>query len=58
MAQFSETVAIKRPPARSGMLVGQPERWFEGYLETRSTRRVGDRPSHERRHPGGGYYGV
>jgi len=40
------------------MLVGQPERWFEGYLETRSTRRVGDRPSHERRHPGGGYYGV
>jgi len=36
VAQFSETVAIKRPPARSGKLVGQPERWFEGYLETRS----------------------
>src|SRR5215216_3895611 len=25
---------------------------------TPPTRRVGDRPSHERRHPGGGYYGV
>ena len=36
MAQFSETVAIKRSPEEVWRLVGQPERWFEGYLETRS----------------------
>lgn len=36
MAQFSETVAIKRPPEEVWKVVGQPERWFEGYLETRS----------------------
>ena len=36
MAQFSETVEIKRPPEEVWRVVGQPERWFEGYLETRS----------------------
>ena len=39
MAQFSETVAIKRPPEEVWKVVGQPERWFEGYLETRSRSR-------------------
>ena len=36
MAQFSETVEIKRPPEEVWRVVGEPERWFEGYLETRS----------------------
>jgi hypothetical protein len=36
MAQISETVDIKRPPEEVWRVVGQPERWFEGYLETRS----------------------
>jgi uncharacterized protein YndB with AHSA1/START domain len=36
VAQFSETVAIKRPPEEVWKVVGEPERWFEGYLETRS----------------------
>jgi uncharacterized protein YndB with AHSA1/START domain len=36
MTQFSETVDIKRPPEEVWKVVGQPERWFEGYLETRS----------------------
>ena len=36
MAQFSETVEIKRPPEEVWRVVGQPERWVEGYLETRS----------------------
>lgn len=36
MAQFSETVDIKRPPEEVWRVLGQPERWFEGYLETRS----------------------
>src|ERR687896_2325275 len=36
MAQFSETVDITRPPEEVWSVVGQPERWFEGYLETRS----------------------
>jgi uncharacterized protein YndB with AHSA1/START domain len=35
VARFSETVAIKRPPEEVWRLLGQPERWFEGYLETR-----------------------
>jgi hypothetical protein len=35
MAQFSETADIKRPPGRWTVL-DEPERWFEGYLETRS----------------------
>jgi uncharacterized protein YndB with AHSA1/START domain len=36
MAQFSETVVIERPPEDVWRVLGQPERWFEGYLETRS----------------------
>ena len=36
MAQFSETVVIKRPPEEVWKVLGQPERWFEGYLDTRS----------------------
>ncbi len=36
MAQFSDTVDIKRPPEEVWRVLGQPERWFEGYLETRS----------------------
>jgi hypothetical protein len=35
MAQFSETVEIRRPPRRLGR-VGQPGRCFEGYPETPS----------------------
>jgi hypothetical protein len=40
MAQFSETVDIKRPPEKVWKVVGQPERWFEGYLETALVRRT------------------
>jgi uncharacterized protein YndB with AHSA1/START domain len=36
MAQFSETVDIKRPAGEVWRVLGQPERWFEGYLETRA----------------------
>jgi uncharacterized protein YndB with AHSA1/START domain len=36
MARFSETVEIKRPPGEVWRVLGRPERWFEGYLETRS----------------------
>jgi uncharacterized protein YndB with AHSA1/START domain len=36
MAQFSQSVDIKRPPEEVWPVLGQPERWFEGYVETRS----------------------
>ena len=36
MAKFSETVDIKRPPGEVWRVLGRPERWFEGYRETRS----------------------
>jgi uncharacterized protein YndB with AHSA1/START domain len=36
VAQFSETVDIKRSPEEVWRVVGEPERWFQGYLETRS----------------------
>ena len=36
MAQFSETVDIKRPPEEVWRVLGRPARWFEGCLETRS----------------------
>ena len=36
MARFSETVEIKRPPGEVWRVLGRPERWFEGYRETRS----------------------
>ena len=51
MAQFSETVEIKRPPEEVWKVVGQPERWFEAYLKTRS--RSSEYPAPETRsdHP-------
>jgi uncharacterized protein YndB with AHSA1/START domain len=36
MPQFSETIDIARPPEDVWRAIGKPERWFEGYLETRS----------------------
>jgi uncharacterized protein YndB with AHSA1/START domain len=36
MVQFSESVDIRRPPEEVWRVIGQPEHWFEGYLETRS----------------------
>jgi uncharacterized protein YndB with AHSA1/START domain len=32
--QFSETIEIERPPEAVWRVIGTPERWFEGYLET------------------------
>lgn len=36
MPQFSESIEISRPPDKVWELLGTPERWVEGYLETRS----------------------
>jgi uncharacterized protein YndB with AHSA1/START domain len=36
MAQFSETVDINQLPEEVWRVLAQPERWFEGYLETSS----------------------
>jgi uncharacterized protein YndB with AHSA1/START domain len=36
MPHFSETIDIARPPLEVWRAIGTPERWFEGYLETRS----------------------
>jgi uncharacterized protein YndB with AHSA1/START domain len=36
MPQFSETIDIARPPEDVWRAIGAPERWFEGYLETRA----------------------
>jgi carbon monoxide dehydrogenase subunit G len=36
MPQFSESIEIERPPERVWRAISAPERWFEGYLETRS----------------------
>jgi uncharacterized protein YndB with AHSA1/START domain len=36
MPQFIETIDIGRPPQEVWRLIGTPERWFDGYLETRS----------------------
>jgi uncharacterized protein YndB with AHSA1/START domain len=36
MPQFSEIIDIERPPEDVWRAIGTPERWFEGYLETRS----------------------
>jgi hypothetical protein len=36
MPHFSETIDIARPPLDVWRAIGTPERWFEGYLETRS----------------------
>jgi hypothetical protein len=42
MPQFSESVEIKRAPEEVWKVLGEPERWFDGYLETRS--RTGEYP--------------
>ena len=36
MPQFSESIAIERPPEEVWRAISTPERWFEGYIETRS----------------------
>jgi uncharacterized protein YndB with AHSA1/START domain len=36
MPQFSEIIDIERPPEDVWRAISTPERWFEGYLETRS----------------------
>jgi uncharacterized protein YndB with AHSA1/START domain len=36
MPHFTETIDIERPPEDVWRALGTPERWFEGYLETRS----------------------
>ena len=36
MPQFSSSIEIKRPPEDVWRAISAPERWFEGYLETRS----------------------
>jgi uncharacterized protein YndB with AHSA1/START domain len=36
MPQFSESIEISRPPEKVWEVLGRPERWLEGYLETRS----------------------
>jgi uncharacterized protein YndB with AHSA1/START domain len=36
MPQFSEIIDIERPPNDVWRAIGTPERWFDGYLETRS----------------------
>ena len=35
MPQFSDSIDIARPPAAVWRAISAPERWFEGYLETR-----------------------
>jgi carbon monoxide dehydrogenase subunit G len=35
MPQFSESIDIKRPPEEVWRAISTPERWFEGYVETR-----------------------
>jgi uncharacterized protein YndB with AHSA1/START domain len=36
MPRFSESIYIERPPEEVWRAISTPERWFEGYLETRS----------------------
>jgi uncharacterized protein YndB with AHSA1/START domain len=36
MPHFSESIEIERPPEDVWRAIGTPERWLEGYLETRS----------------------
>jgi uncharacterized protein YndB with AHSA1/START domain len=36
MPRFSESIDIARPPVDVWRAISTPERWFEGYLETRS----------------------
>jgi Polyketide cyclase / dehydrase and lipid transport len=35
MPQFSDSIEIARPPEDVWQPLGTPERWFDGYLETR-----------------------
>ena len=36
MPQFSQSIDIKRPPEEVWRTISTPERWFDGYVETRS----------------------
>jgi uncharacterized protein YndB with AHSA1/START domain len=36
MPQFTESIDIERPPEQVWRAISTPERWFEGYLESRS----------------------
>jgi carbon monoxide dehydrogenase subunit G len=36
MPHFSESIEIERPPEQVWSAICTPERWFDGYLETRS----------------------
>ena len=36
MPRFSESIEIARPPEDVWRVIGRPERWFEGYLDTRT----------------------
>jgi uncharacterized protein YndB with AHSA1/START domain len=36
MPQFSDSIEIARPPEDVWRVIGTPERWFEGYLESKS----------------------
>ena len=36
MPQFSESIDIERSPEDVWRAIGRPERWFEGYLESRT----------------------
>jgi uncharacterized protein YndB with AHSA1/START domain len=36
MPQFTESIDIKRPPEDVWRAISTPERWFEGYVETRT----------------------
>jgi uncharacterized protein YndB with AHSA1/START domain len=36
MPRFSESIDIERPPEAVWRALATPERWFDGYLETRS----------------------
>ena len=36
MPQFSNSIDVERPPDEVWRTISTPERWFEGYLETRS----------------------
>jgi uncharacterized protein YndB with AHSA1/START domain len=36
MPHFSESIDIERPPEAVWRAISTPERWFDGYLETRS----------------------
>ena len=47
MPHFIETIDIERPPQEVWRAIGSPERWFDGYVETRS--RSADYPAPDTR---------